>query len=145
MLVMENRWMGMSFAEVVRYHRKRLGLTQERLAEKMGREYHRVSKVEQGQTLRRLPPAEDFREWAEALETTPEQMLTQMGYIEPRQDRDKSPELIFTSLAEEIASAENMPAEVQQTMLAGLQQARRMYELLKANNNHANSNMPSRS
>jgi transcriptional regulator with XRE-family HTH domain len=131
MLTMEYR-MGMSFAEVVRHHRKRLGLTQEGLAEKMGREYHRVSKVEQGQTLRRLPPAEDFREWAEALETTPETMLAQMGYIEaePR-DRSKNPELVFTSLAEEITSAVNMPAEVQDTMLDGLRQARRMYDVLK--------------
>jgi transcriptional regulator with XRE-family HTH domain len=130
MLTMEYR-MGMSFAEVVRYHRKRLGLTQEGLAEKMGREYHRVSKVEQGQTLRRLPPAEDFREWANALETTPETMLAQMGYIEETKDRAKSPELVFTSLAEEITSAENMPAEVQDTMLDGLRQARRMYDVLK--------------
>jgi transcriptional regulator with XRE-family HTH domain len=130
MLTME-RWMAMSFAEVVKYHRNRLGLTQERLAEKMGREYHRVSKVEQGQTLRRLPPAEDFREWADALETTPETMLIQMGYLDEKRDRGRNPELVFTSLAEEIQSAENMPAEVQDTMLDGLRQARRMYDVLK--------------
>jgi transcriptional regulator with XRE-family HTH domain len=127
---MERR-MAMTFAEVVRYHRTRLGLTQEQLAEKMGREYHRVSKVEQGQTLRRLPPAEDFREWADALETTPETLLSQMGYIPEKTDRSLKPELVFTSLAEEITSAENMPADVQDTMLDGLKQARRLYDALR--------------
>jgi transcriptional regulator with XRE-family HTH domain len=130
MLTME-RWMGMSFAEVVRYHRNRLGLTQEQLADRMGRAFHRISKVEQGQTFRRLPPPDDFREWADALETTSETMLTQMGYIPEKTDRAKSPELVFTSLAEEIQSAENMPAEVQDTMLDGLRQARRMYDVMK--------------
>jgi transcriptional regulator with XRE-family HTH domain len=131
MLTME-RWMSMTFAEVVRYHRNRLGLTQEQLAEKMGRAFHRVSKVEQGQTFRRLPPPCDLREWADALETTPETMLTQLGYLPEKTDRARSPELVFTSLAEEIQSAENMPTEVQDTMLDGLRQARRMYDVLKS-------------
>jgi transcriptional regulator with XRE-family HTH domain len=130
------RWMGMTFAEVVRFHRKRLGLTQEGLAEKMGRDYSRVSKVEQGHTFRRLPDADEFRAWAEGLEVSPAQMLKQMGYIDEEETtaKRKQPELVFTSLADEIANADHMPAEVQDTMLDGLKQARRLYDALKQRN-----------
>lgn len=131
MLTME-RWMTLSFAEVVKRRRKELGLTQERLAEKAGRDYSHVSRVEQGYTFRRLPDVEEFRHWAETLELPPEVILTQMGYIdEPDKEKGRKPEVIFTSLAEEIRSAEEMPADVRQTMLDGLGQARRLYDALK--------------
>lgn len=142
MLAMEYRIMAMSFAEVVKFHRARLGLTQQALADKMGRSYTRIQKAEQGQALRRLPPAEEFKAWANALEVPPEVMLAQMGYINQEaadRDRPRQPELLFASLAEEIMASETMPAEVQESALDGLKQARRIYDLIKQRNGNTTS------
>jgi transcriptional regulator with XRE-family HTH domain len=123
--------MAMTFGKAVKYHREKLGLTQEALGERLDQPSHRVTKVETGHTFRRMPSPEEFRAWADALEVPPEVMLVQMGYLDDPKDKAQKPELIFTSLAEEIRSADNMPAEVRTTALEGIAQARRMLEVMK--------------
>lgn len=128
MLVLE-RTMGLSFGEVVRRRRMELGLTQEELGARFGRDSTRVSKVESGHTFRRLPDVEEFLEWAEALELDPALILEQMGYIKENEGFESRPaELVFTSLADEVRYASNMPADVQEAMLDGIKHARRLWE-----------------
>ena len=121
----------MSFAEVVRFHRLRLGLTQEELGGRLGRDATRISRVEQGHTYRRLPDAAEFLAWATALNTPPEVMLSQMGYMGEVavSDAMRRPDLVFMSLAEEIRTSETMPSDVQSAALDGLRHAQRIWEL----------------
>lgn len=133
MLTME-RWMAMTFGEVVRFHRERLGLTQVALSHRLRLPDYRVTKAETGAALRRIPEPKTFRLWADALETPPEVILEQMGYLDPK-EKAKQPEMLFTSLAEEIRSADNVPAEVRTTALEGINQARRMYEVVRKRDN----------
>jgi transcriptional regulator with XRE-family HTH domain len=130
MIVVERSVMAMSFGAAVRQRRMELGLTQEELGARIGYDSTRVSKVEVGHTYRRLPDADEFRKWTDALEIDPVILLRQMGYAGEDRPRSSQPiELVFAQLADEIRSAENMPAEVQDTMLDGLRMARRMYEV----------------
>jgi transcriptional regulator with XRE-family HTH domain len=123
--------MAMTFGKAVKYHREKLGITQAKLGERLGQDSFRVTKVETGHTFRRMPPAEEFRAWADALEVPPEVLLVQMGYLDDPKDKTQKPELVFTSLAEEIRSADNLPAEVRTTALEGIAQARRMLEVMQ--------------
>jgi transcriptional regulator with XRE-family HTH domain len=127
---MMERLMGLSFGEVVRRRRVMLGLTQEELGARVGWDSTRVSKVELGQTYRRLPDAETFRKWAQALEVDPIILLRQLGYAgDQSEPTSMAAEMVFAQLADEIQAADNMPVEVQETMLDGLRMARRMYEV----------------
>jgi transcriptional regulator with XRE-family HTH domain len=127
---MERPTMAMTLGEAVKQRRLELRLTQRELAERLGLDPSHVTKVEIGHTYRRIPGPDEFLKWADALEMSPEVLLRQIGYLGEQQERNQQPvELVFAQLADEIRSAENMPAEVQDTMLDGLRMARRMYEV----------------
>ena len=120
----------MTFGEVIKMHRERLGWTQSMLGMRVGRDATRVSKVEQGHTFRKLPDPDEFRLWADALGVSPEEMLQQMRYIGEQRvlAGPKPPELVFATLAEEIHAAETLPPEVKDMALTGLKHARLFYE-----------------
>lgn len=132
MLVMERVMARITFGDVVRRRREALGLSQGELAARIGWDATRVSKVETNQNYRRMPDAETFRMWAEALEMEPAVMLHQMGYIGEADvlDPERHPELVFTSLAEEIRQAD-VGAEVQEIALDGIRHARMLWEARK--------------
>lgn len=127
--------MNMSFGEAVKYHRDRLRLTQPELGARTGRDATRVSKIELGQTYRKLPDPAEFRLWASALETTPEVMLQQLGYIGEAfvPGGGRTPEMIFTSLVEEIEAAEWMPPTAKEVALTGIRHAQIVLALEKRN------------
>jgi transcriptional regulator with XRE-family HTH domain len=127
---MEYGLMGLSFGEVVKRRRLELGLSQEEFGSRFGRDATRISKVETGHTFRRLPDADEFREWAAALEWPPEVVLARMGYIGEQNVARllEQPELVFTSLADEVRDANWMSPDVQEAALDGLKHAKRMWE-----------------
>ena len=122
--------MSMTLGEFMQKRRKELGLTQQELADRLGwTDTGRVSRAEQGHSFRTFPKPDDLRNLARVLETTPESMLAALGYLDEAEvARDRTPDQIFTMLADELRMTPDLNPEVREAGIDLLRHLKRLQD-----------------
>lgn len=130
MYVMERTQIDYLFGEIMKRRRLELGLSQDDVADRMpGWEASRISKVETGHTFRRMPDADTFNAWVKALDLDPVRVLSEMGYLDgPVYDRQRTPELVFNSIADELRSSDTISHELKDLILDVVKHVQRIHQ-----------------
>jgi transcriptional regulator with XRE-family HTH domain len=105
-----------------------IGITQMELAERLDVTQEWMSRMERNLRVN-LPHAEEFRELAAALETTPEDLMMALGYIDrPASETDLEGPAVFTSMLRQLDAAD-LPQNLKDIMTEAIAYVRKRIEL----------------
>lgn len=76
-----------------------------------------------------MPDADTFNAWVKALDLDPVRVLSEMGYLDgPVYDRQRTPELVFNSIADELRSSDTISHELKDLILDVVKHVQRIHQ-----------------